>query len=177
MHFFVLSKIQNILKVEKAKALVYVYTNSCLLCQRPSANPLCYYDDNIFLKDFNDDGEALSKTDDDNNDDNNGNGCKSHDSSDKDASNGQREHRREGPLVNPGNVHHESVYNWNEINKEMANDVDEHTAMGSIRNMHVDEDALVGSTERSYDRANENNDISKGRCLKWLVKTKIRDNV
>jgi hypothetical protein len=43
--------------------------------------------------------------------------------------------------------------------------------------MHVDEDALIGSTERSSDRADENNDISKGRCLKRLVKTKIRDNV
>jgi hypothetical protein len=133
--------------------------------------------DNIFLKDFNDDGEALLETYDDNNDNNNSNGGKGHDGSDGDAFDGWREHRWEGPPINPGNVHHEGVYNWNEINEEMANGVDEHAVEGSIRNMHVDEDALVGSIERSYDRADENNNISKGRRLKQLVKTKIRDNV
>jgi hypothetical protein len=109
--------------------LVYVYTNSRLLCLRPGADPVCYYDDNIFLKDFNDDGEALSETDDDNNDDNNGNGGKGHDGSDGDASGGRREHCRE---VNPRNVHHEGVYNWNEINEEMANSVDEHAAVDPL---------------------------------------------
>ena len=47
--------------MEKAEALVYIYTNSCLLCQRPSANLVHYYDDNIFLKDSNDDVEHSQK--------------------------------------------------------------------------------------------------------------------
>jgi hypothetical protein len=47
------------------------------------------------------------------------------------------------------------MYDRNEINEEMANDVVEHAAMGSIGNMHVDEDALVGSTECGYDRVDE----------------------
>jgi hypothetical protein len=35
----------NRLGVEKAEALVYIYTNSRLLCQRPGADPVRYYDD------------------------------------------------------------------------------------------------------------------------------------
>jgi hypothetical protein len=44
--------------------------------------------DNIFLKDFNEEGEALLETYDDNNDNNNSNGGKGHDGSDGDAFDG-----------------------------------------------------------------------------------------
>jgi hypothetical protein len=87
MYSFVHSKTWNRLEVDKAEALVYIYTNSCLLRQRPGADPVCYYDDNIFLEDSEDDGGVLSVTDDDDNDDNddnNGNGGVGHDGSDGD---------------------------------------------------------------------------------------------
>jgi hypothetical protein len=48
--------------------LVDIYTNSRLFRQRLGVDPICYYDDNIFLEDSNDDGGAFSDMDDDNND-------------------------------------------------------------------------------------------------------------
>jgi hypothetical protein len=50
---------QNVepLEVDKAEALVYIYMNSRLLHQRPGADPVRYYDDNIFLEDSDDDVE------------------------------------------------------------------------------------------------------------------------
>jgi hypothetical protein len=89
MHSFVHKKMRNRLRVEKAEALVYINTISRLLRQRLGANPVRYYDDNIFLEDSDDDGGALSETDDndnDYNDDNNGNGGEGHDGSDGDSS-------------------------------------------------------------------------------------------
>jgi hypothetical protein len=64
MYFFVHSKTRNRLEVDKAKALVYIYVNSFLFRQRPGADPVHYYDDNIFSEDSDDDGGALSETDD-----------------------------------------------------------------------------------------------------------------
>jgi hypothetical protein len=77
MYSFVHSKTRNRLGVEKAEALYYIYTNSCLLRQRPSLDPVRYYDDNIFSKDSDDEDKGLSEIGDDdhdNIDDNNGNG-------------------------------------------------------------------------------------------------------
>jgi hypothetical protein len=42
-----------------------------------------------------------------------------------------------------------------EIDEEVANNIDGHAAVGSIGNMHVNEDAVVGSVEHGYDLANE----------------------
>jgi hypothetical protein len=91
MYSFIHRKTPNRLGVDKAEALVYIYTNSRLFRQRPGADPVRYCDDNFFSEDCNDDGGALSKTDDDDNDgndDNNGNGGEGHDGSDGDSSNG-----------------------------------------------------------------------------------------
>jgi hypothetical protein len=113
MYSFVYSKTQNRLGVEKAEALVYIYTNSRLLRQRPSADPVRYYDDNIFLEDSNDDGGALSETDDDDNDgndDNNGNGGEGHDGNDGDSSDGGGKYRRADPPVIPQDPHLEAAF-------------------------------------------------------------------
>ena len=47
MYSFVYNKTRNHL-VEKAKALVNIYTNSHLLCQTLGTDPVSYYNDNIF---------------------------------------------------------------------------------------------------------------------------------
>jgi hypothetical protein len=73
MYSFVYRKTRNRLGVEKAEALVYIYTNSRLLRQRAGADPVRYYDDNIFSEDSNDDVGALSDSDGDDNDGHNGN--------------------------------------------------------------------------------------------------------
>jgi hypothetical protein len=67
MYSFVHSKTRNCLGVEKAEALVYIYTNSCLLRQRVGANLVRYYDDNIFSEDSDDDARAPSKSNGDDN--------------------------------------------------------------------------------------------------------------
>jgi hypothetical protein len=56
------------LGVEKAKALVYIYTNSRLLRQRAGADPVHYYNDNIFLEDSDDDAGVPPDSDGDDND-------------------------------------------------------------------------------------------------------------
>jgi hypothetical protein len=81
MYSFVYSKSCNHLGVEKAESLVYSYTNSKLLRQRPGADPVRWYD-NIFSEDSNpnnnghesesernDDGGDDDDCDDDNGDD------------------------------------------------------------------------------------------------------------
>jgi hypothetical protein len=161
MYSFVHSKTRNRLGVEKAEALVYIYTNSCLLCQRPGANSVRYYDDNIFSEDSDDDGGALSETDDDDNDgndDNNGNGGGGHDGNDGDSSDGGGQYCRADPLDNPQDPHPETVFDWNGMDEEIANGVDEHAAVEPIGNMHVNEETLVRSESLASDRADEEAD-------------------
>jgi len=52
MYSFVYNKSWNCLAPENAKSLVYIYTNSYVVHQRLGANPICWYDANVFLKDF-----------------------------------------------------------------------------------------------------------------------------
>jgi hypothetical protein len=141
--------------------LVYIYTNSRLLRQRLGADPMRYYDDNIFSEDSDDDGGALSETDDDDNDgnddndDNNGNGGEGHDGSDGDSSDGGGQYCRADPPINPEDPHPEAEFDWNGIDEEIANGVDEHAVVGPIGNMHINEEAPVCSEEHAYDRADE----------------------
>ena len=71
MYSFVHSKSRNCLSVDKAEALVYIYTNSKLLWQKLGADPVCWYDNNIFFEDLDPDnnGEEIeSEGNDDNGD-------------------------------------------------------------------------------------------------------------
>jgi hypothetical protein len=68
MYSFVHNKSRNRLRVDKAEALVYIYTNSKLLRQRPGADPVRWYDNNILSEDSNpddndDDGQNLEAFD------------------------------------------------------------------------------------------------------------------
>jgi hypothetical protein len=112
MYSFVYSNSRNRLGVEKAEALIYIYTNSLLLHQRLNIDPVRNYDDNIFSEDSNDDGGTHSNTDEDNNDDNSGQG---HDGNDGDAFNEEEEHPREYPPINLGNVHLENHFDWTRL--------------------------------------------------------------
>jgi hypothetical protein len=73
MYSFVHNKSRNRLGVDKAEALVYIYTNSKLLRQRPGANPVRWYDNNIFFEDSDsdDNGHEIEseRNDDSGNDD------------------------------------------------------------------------------------------------------------
>jgi hypothetical protein len=70
MNFFMHRKTWNFVEVDKNEALVYIYTNSQFLHQRPRSDPLCYYNDNIFSKDSSHDVEVLSDKENNNDDDN-----------------------------------------------------------------------------------------------------------
>jgi hypothetical protein len=158
MYSFVHSKMRNHFGVDKAEALVYISTKSRLLRQRLGADPMHYHDDNIFSEDSDDDGGAPSETDDDDNDgndDNNGNRGEGHAGSDGDSSDGGGQYHRADPPVIPQDPHPEVVFDWNGIDEEIANDVDEYVAVGPIGNMHVNEEAPVHSEEPAYDRVDE----------------------
>ena len=93
--------------------------------------------------------------DNDNNDDNNGNGSKGYNCSDGYSSNGGGEYHKANPPIIPQNLHLEAMFEWNGIDEEIANGVDERSTMGPIENMHLNEDAPVCFIKRAYDRADE----------------------
>jgi hypothetical protein len=68
MYSFVHSKSRNRLGVDKAEALVYIYTNSKLFRQRPGANPVRWYDNNILFEDSDPDDNGY-ETESERNDD------------------------------------------------------------------------------------------------------------
>ena len=75
MYSFVYNKSRNRLGVDKAKALVYIYTNSKLLRQSPRTDPVHWYDNNIFFEnsDPDDNGyETESEPNDDSGNDDDG---------------------------------------------------------------------------------------------------------
>jgi hypothetical protein len=73
IYSFVYSKSRNRLGVDKAEALVYIYTNSKLLCQRLGADLVRWYDNNIFSEDSDPDDNGhdteSERNDDSGNDD------------------------------------------------------------------------------------------------------------
>jgi hypothetical protein len=91
-------------------------------------------------------------TDDNNNNDNNGEG---HNEDDGDASDGDEEHPKEYVMINPGNVHEENLFDWNEINHEIINGINGPVAMRPIGNMHINEDKYFGFGKHGYNRADE----------------------
>jgi hypothetical protein len=63
---------RNRLGVDKAKALVYIYTNSKLLWQKPGANPVRWYDNNIFSENSDPDDNGKETESEGNDDDGDG---------------------------------------------------------------------------------------------------------
>jgi hypothetical protein len=72
MYSFVHSKSRNCLGVDKAEALVYIYTNSKLLWQKPRADPVRWYDNNIFSEDSDPDDNGEETENEGNDDDGDG---------------------------------------------------------------------------------------------------------
>jgi hypothetical protein len=72
MYSFVYSKSRNHLGIDKTKALVYTYTNSKLLRQKPGVDPIRWYDNNIFSKDSNPDDNGEETKSEGNDDDGDG---------------------------------------------------------------------------------------------------------
>jgi hypothetical protein len=59
MYSFIHNKSRNRLTVEKTKSLVYIYTNSCVLCEKQGTNPACFYEDNVHSASEDSDPDAL----------------------------------------------------------------------------------------------------------------------
>jgi hypothetical protein len=58
MYSFVHNKSCNRLGVDKAEVLVYIYTNFKFLRQRPSVDPIRWYNNNIFSEDSDPDNNG-----------------------------------------------------------------------------------------------------------------------
>ena len=61
MYSFVHNKVRNRLGVEKSEDLVYIYTNSRFLRERPRANPLHWYENNVWSEESDPDGGDTSE--------------------------------------------------------------------------------------------------------------------
>jgi hypothetical protein len=72
MYSFVHSKSRNCLGVNKAEALVYIYTNSKLLRQKPGADLVRWYNNNIFCEDSDPDDNGEETESEGNDDDGDG---------------------------------------------------------------------------------------------------------
>jgi hypothetical protein len=72
MYSFVHNKSCNRLRVDKAETLVYIYTNLKLLRQKPGANLVRWYDNNIFSKDLDSDDNGQDTESEGNDDDSDG---------------------------------------------------------------------------------------------------------
>ena len=70
MYSFVHNKSRNHLGTKKAEDLVYIYTNTRLLRGRLEANPLRWYENNMFSKDQDEGVDDDSNMDDGDDDDN-----------------------------------------------------------------------------------------------------------
>ena len=70
MYSFVHNKSRNHLGTKKAEDLVYIYTNTRLLQGRLGANPLRWYENNVFSEDEDESMDDDSDTDDRDDDDN-----------------------------------------------------------------------------------------------------------
>jgi hypothetical protein len=99
------------------------------------------------LEDYDHDGGASSDTDNDNNYDDSKQG---HGGNDGDSSNEEEEYLKQYSPINPGNVHKKNPFDWNKIDDEVINGIDEHVVVGSIGNMYVNEGQYIGFGEFGY---------------------------
>jgi hypothetical protein len=154
------------LGVEKAEALVYIYTNSRLLRQRAGADLVRYYDDNIFSEDSDDDdNDGYDSRDghdgnnghdsNDGHDGNDGGVGQGLNGNDGNTSNGGDQPPKQVSPVYPTNAGNERVWDWNDIDAEGTNNVNEPTAVEPIVNVQGNEETVVPSAKRLYEQADE----------------------
>ena len=111
MYSFVHNKSQNRFGTKKAEDLVYIYTNTRLLQDRLAADPLRWYENNIFSEDedesVDDDSDVDNGDDDDNQ--NGGKGMEGNEPINNDE-------RRDGKTCeNIEDEDNASIFDWNEI--------------------------------------------------------------
>ena len=115
MYSFVHNKSRNCLGLKKAEDLVYIYTNTRLLRGRLGADPLRWYENNVFSEDEDESVEDDSDTDDGDDDDNQngGKGMEGNEPSNND------ERRDDDGQENIENEDDAGIFNWNEIDAEI----------------------------------------------------------
>ena len=111
MYSFVHNKSRNRLGTKKAEDLVYIYTNTRLLQYRLGADPLRWYENNVFSEDEDESVDDDSDMDDGDDDDNQniGEGMKG------DAPINDIERRDDDGWKNIEDEDNAGVFDWNEI--------------------------------------------------------------
>ena len=115
MYSFVYNKSRNRLGTKKAEDLVHIYTNTRLLRGRLGADPLRWYENNVFSEDKDESVDEDSDMDDGDDDDNQsgGEGMEGNE-----AINDDERHDDEA-RKNIEDEDDASVFNWNEIDAEI----------------------------------------------------------
>ena len=115
MYYFVHNNSQNRLGLKKAKDLVYIYTNTRLLRGRLGADPVRWYENNVFSEDVDESVDDDSDTD-DGNDDDNLNGVEEMEGTEPINDDERRDGEgRENIVAEDG----AGVFDWNEIDAEI----------------------------------------------------------
>ena len=115
MYSFVHNKSRNRLGTKKAEDLVYIYMNTKLLQGRLGADPVRWYENNVFSEDEDENVDDDSDTDDGDDDDNlnGGKGMKGNEPINDDER--RDDDGRENIVAEDG----ASVFDWNEIDAEI----------------------------------------------------------
>ena len=115
MYSFVHNKSRNCLGTKKAEDLVYIYTNTRLLRGRLGADPLQWYENNVFSEDEDESVDDDSDTDDGDDDDNlnGGKGMEGNEPINDD------ERRDDDGRENIKDEDDACVFDWNEIDVEI----------------------------------------------------------
>ena len=114
MYSFVHNKSRNRLSTKKAEDLVYIYTNTRLLQCRLGADPLQWYENNMFSEDEDESVDDDSDTDDGDDDNlNGGEGMEGNEPINDD------ERRDDDGQENIEDEDDAGVFNWNEIDAEI----------------------------------------------------------
>ena len=141
MYSFVHNKSRNRLGTKKAEDLVYIYTNTRLLRGRLGADPLRWYENNVFSEDEDESVDDDSDTDDGDDDDNQngGEGMEGNEPSNND------ERRDDDGRENIKNEDDTGVFDWNEIDAEIEQENRDHAERVAV---HEGEES-----DRSYSPA------------------------
>jgi hypothetical protein len=124
MYSFVHIKSRNRLGVNKVEALVYIYTNSKLLYQRPGADLVRWYNNNIFSEDSNPNDnkqETKNEGNDDDGDDDDGDDDDGIFGALGGQIGGANEPRAQQALNNNANGRNAKAFDWNGLGRPVGN--------------------------------------------------------
>lgn len=174
MYSFVHNKTRNRLGVKKAEALVYIYANSRLLRQRAGADPLRWYENNIFSED-SDASEANSSDSEDDEDGDDADGYELLRGEDLWRGRDERDEgpRDQQPPQNDPRARDTRVFNWNDSEEDVLEQGRHHSNTPPAG--HDTNDRVDYESNPDYDDVHDDNDDSDG-LLGNILEPQLVDN-